>query len=74
MVVNISQAAAIAASRRCTYWLQQVNRALPYGDCAAMIAAAQGEGAAVTQSDGKRFLVNNSAWVTIWGSVHPIAA
>jgi fructose-1,6-bisphosphatase/inositol monophosphatase family enzyme len=69
---TITQAAAIAASNRADYWLQQVNRALPYGDCAAMITAAQSEGASVTQSDGKRFLVNNTAWVAAWGTVSPV--
>lgn len=72
MQTTITQAARIAAGRRGAYWLQQVNRALPYGDCAAMIAAAQAEGATVTQSDGRRFLVNNSAWVNAGGCVTPI--
>jgi hypothetical protein len=69
---TIRQAAYIAANRRAPYWLAQVNRALPYGDCAAMVAAAQAEGANVTQCDGRRFLVDNSAWITKWGTAQPI--
>jgi hypothetical protein len=72
MGATIRQAAAIAESRRGDYWLRQVNRALPYGDCAAMVTAAKAEGAAVTQCDGRRFLVDNRAWVTAWGTVSPV--
>lgn len=68
---TIRQAATIAASRRGQFWLSQINRALPYGNSAAMIEAAQAEGATVTQSDGQRFLVDNSAWLTIWGTAYP---
>lgn len=69
---TIRQAAYIAANRRAPYWLVQANRTLPYGDCAAMVAAAQAEGATVTQCDGRRFLVDNSAWITKWGTAQPI--
>ena len=69
---TIRQAAYIAANRHAPYWLEQVNQTLPYGDCAAMIAAAQAEGATVTQCDGRRFLVDNLAWVTKWGIAQPI--
>ena len=72
MQTNITQAARIAAGRGAAFWLQQVNRALPYGDLAAMIAAAQAEGATVTQSDGRRFLVNNAAWIDAGGCATPI--
>ena len=72
METTIRQAAAIAEGRGGEYWLRQVNRALPYGDCAAMVKAAQAEGAAVTQCDGARFIVDNRAWVTAWGTVYRV--
>ena len=34
---------------------------LPYGDTGAMVQAAQQEGLNVTQNDGERFLINNTA-------------
>ena len=71
-MTNITQAARIAASRNESYWLQQVNRTLPYGNLTAMVDAAIAEGAAVTQIIHNRFLVNNSAWVTAHGSVQPL--
>lgn len=70
MQTTITQAAQIAASRGGDYWLSQVNRSLPYGDCAAMAAAAESEGATVTQRSSDRFLVNNLAWLTAWGTVY----
>jgi len=71
-VITIRQAAYITSNSRAAYWLRQVNRDLPYGDCAAMVAAAQAEGASVTQIGAQRFLVDNNAWVTAWGSTEPI--
>lgn len=72
MQISIAQAARIAASRRTSFYLRQVNRALPYGDCNAMIAAARAEGATVTQSDGARFIVNNTAWMNASGTAWPL--
>ena len=71
MTVTIKQAAHIAKSSNADYWMQQVNRDLPYGDCDAMVAAAENDGLNVTQCDGKRFLVNHTAWVSIYGCVSP---
>ena len=71
-MTTIAQAACIAKSQNTTYWLSQVNRELPYGDIDAMIRAAKKEGATVTQSDGKRFIVNNTAWVSVNGNVSPV--
>ena len=70
-MTTITQASYIAASRGATYWLQQVNTALPYGDLAAMVSAAKAEGASVTQIHSIRFLVNNTAWVSINGCINP---
>ncbi len=71
-MITITQAAYIAKSRNTTYWLSQVNRDLPYGDIAAMIDVAKNEGAIVTQSDGNRFIINNTAWVSVYGNVTPL--
>ena len=71
-MTNITQACHIAASRGADYWLQQVNRDLPYGDIDAMVAAARKEGAAVTQISRDRFLVNNTAWVHVHGCISNI--
>ena len=71
MTVTIKQAAHIAKSSNADYWMQQVNRDMPYGDCDAMVNAARQERLIVTQCDGKRFLVNHTAWVSIYGCVSP---
>ena len=71
-MTTITQAVRIAVSRNENYWLQQVNRTLPYGDLPAMIDAALAEEALVTQISHDRFLVNYSAWVTSHGSVQPL--
>lgn len=71
-MTTIRQAAYITSNSRAAYWLRQVNRDLPYGDCTAMVAAAQAEGAAVTQISEHRFLVDNHAWVTAWGTTEPV--
>ena len=71
-MTTITQAVRIAVSRNANYWLQQVNRTLPYGDLPAMINAALAEDALVTQISHDRFLVNYSAWVTSHGSVQPL--
>lgn len=70
-MTTISQAARIASSRNAAYWLQQVNRSLPYGDLAAMVTAAESEGALVSQISRDRFLVNQTAWVHAGGCVSP---
>jgi len=72
MQTTIRQAAAIAESRHAEFWLRQSNSGLPYGDCAAMVAAAEAEGASVTQCDGRRFLVDNRAWLTVSGTACPV--
>lgn len=72
-MTTIREAAYITSNRHAQYWLRQVNRDLPYGDCAAMVAAAQADGAAVTQISERRFLVDNRAWVTAWGTTEPVS-
>lgn len=71
-MTTIRQAAYITSNRNAAYWLHQVNRDLPYGDIDAMIAAAEAEGAVVTQISAQRFLVDHNAWMTAWGTAEPI--
>lgn len=71
-MTTITQAVRIAISRKADYWLQQVNRTLPYGNLPAMIDAALAEEALVSQISHDRFLVNYSAWVTVNGCVQPL--
>jgi hypothetical protein len=71
-MTTITQAVRIATSRNADYWLQQVNRNLPYGNLTAMIDTAIAEGSTVTQISHNRFLVNHSAWVTAHGCVQPL--
>jgi type II restriction/modification system DNA methylase subunit YeeA len=73
-MTTIRQAAYITSNRHAAYWLRQVNRDLPYGDCPAMVAAALAEGATVTQISEHRFLVDNNAWMTAWGTTEPVEA
>jgi hypothetical protein len=70
-MTNITQAAYIAASRNADFWLRQANSDLPYGDLNAMVSAARAEGANVTQVNAMSFLVNNTAWISIYGCVSP---
>ena len=45
---------------------------LPYGDADAMAKAAQDEGLTVTQNDGERFIINNTAWMTKHGVIRAL--
>lgn len=51
------------------YLIQTGAFHLPYGNTEAMAQAAQQEGLTVTQNDGERFLINNTAWMTRHGVI-----
>lgn len=54
------------------YLIQAGAFDLPYGDAGAMAKAAQDEGLTVTQSDGERFIINNTAWMTKHGVIRSL--
>ena len=54
------------------YLMQTGAFDLPYGDTEAMAQAAQKEGLSVTQTDGERFLINNTAWITRYGVIRAV--
>lgn len=54
------------------YLIQSGAFDLPYGDTEAMAQAAQDEGLTVTQNDGERFLLNNTAWMTRHGVIRAV--
>lgn len=54
------------------YLIQSGAFNLPYGDTDAMAQAAQQEGLSVTQNDGERFLINNTAWMTRHGVIRAV--
>lgn len=54
------------------YLIQTGAFNLPYGDTEAMAQAAQDEGLTVTQNDGERFLLNNTAWMTRHGVIRAV--
>ncbi len=54
------------------FWLVQTGAELPFGDTDAMAQAAQDEGLTVTQNDGERFLVSNTAWMTRFGVIRSL--
>jgi len=54
------------------YLIQTGAFHLPYGNTEAMAKAAQDEGLTVTQNDGERFLINNTAWITKHGAIRAI--
>ncbi|MGB1550661.1 MAG: hypothetical protein ACPHDV_04410 [Parvibaculales bacterium] len=54
------------------YLIQTGAFDLPYGDTEAMAKAARIEGLTVTQNDGERFLINNTAWVTRFGAIRAV--
>jgi len=54
------------------YLIQTGAFHLPYGNTEAMAKAAQDEGLTVTQNDGERFLINNTAWMTKHGAIRAI--
>ena len=54
------------------YLIQTGAFHLPYGDTDAMAKAARQEGLNVTQNDGERFLINNTAWMTRHGVIRAI--
>jgi hypothetical protein len=54
------------------YLMQTGAFDLPYGDTEAMAQAAQKEGLSVTQKDGERFLINNTAWMTRYGVIRAV--
>lgn len=54
------------------YLIQTGAFNLPYGDTEAMAQAAQSEGLTVTQNDGERFLLNNTAWMTRHGVIRAV--
>jgi len=55
------------------YLIQSGAFSLPYGDTNAMANAAQKEGLSVTQNDGERFLINNTAWMTRHGVIRAVS-
>ena len=56
-----------------SYYLIQAGAFdLPYGDTGAMAKAAQDEGLTVTQNDGERFIINNTAWMTKHGVIRAL--
>ena len=54
------------------YLIQTGAFDLPYGDTDAMACAAEREGLTVTQNDGERFLINNTAWMTRHGVIRAV--
>ena len=54
------------------YLIQTGAFDLPYGDTDAMAQAAQSEGLTVSQNDGERFLINNTAWMTRHGVIRAV--
>jgi len=54
------------------YLIQSGAFDLPYGDTGAMQRAAEREGLTVTQNDGERFLINNTAWMTRHGVIRAV--
>ena len=54
------------------YLIQTGAFDLPYGSTDAMAQAAQSEGLTITQNDGERFLINNTAWMTRHGVIRAV--